>query len=259
MTILTQEILTALRRNSKEDLDFFLRCTRNSFIERRSIRKQFVDVLLPEFLEDPERNKFRIALILAAIDSRRLASPMRVKLGLSADFRRGANEIRRPPKRPPIASLVKFQCSLAEDYLLENHELLEQDLIPSTYRTSIEFFQCLAGKYNGYFSGLCFETTEFSNGFVMLKDVWYLPLWKNKENVRLREKVVQLLTQSESLRNTNNNRRLLLAEDGRDDSLYQGNQDPVVTSTFIRWDNPGGVWTPTRALFQQNVTLSYNV
>ena len=213
----------------------------------------FAEVLLPEFMEDPERNKHKIALLLATLDSRKLPTPIRVKLGLTPTFQRGVSDIHKPPRRPPISSMVQYQCSLAEDYAIANNELLEQNLPPSFYEVSIEFFRCLVGKINGFLSGLCFETTEFSNGYVMLKDVWYLPLWKEKRNYALRKQLGKYTEQSLAMRTNTYNQRL--GGPFNYDILYQGNQDPVVTPVFIRWDSPGGVWAPTRALFQRSDTL----
>lgn len=184
-------------------------------------------VLLPDLVRDFERNRLKIAYALCFTDSRKLSAEVRSRLGLVTDAHTFCGEGDLPTlfsfdRRTAWATL----CSSAENYLDRAYRSLskgEHDALIQPF----EFLGCLRGKNFDYICGLCFETTEFANGVVMIKGVWYF-LRGPKRLVGEIKKIPEAKTERERT------------------NLVGGRYNALSEEGLFVLPDCGGVWQPTR-------------
>lgn len=196
------------------------------------------DNVLPQLLDYPEKNKLRIAICLSFIDSRNLSQQNRIKLGLDAIPHFNDDSEPHPQLFIPNRTRIWEQlCCLSEHFLVST--LAAPQEFPNTVEQNkflgFEFLGCLAGKKYVFIAGLCFQTTEFPNGAVFIKDVWYML----RGPKTLVNKIKSLSKQ---------NLDYLRVDE---DKFYQESGDIKVLDNLIAWPNCGGVWQPTRVINQQ--------
>lgn len=129
-------------------------------------------VIVPRLSLDMENNRLQMAYGLCFTDARKLPAKVRLRIGLLKKFIQADEEVNNPPELYRSGKEWATQCADAEKYLLGSYETL-LGLRPRNHYPPFEFLGCLVGKNLEYINGLCFETTEFANGTVMLSDVWY--------------------------------------------------------------------------------------
>lgn len=200
--------------------------------------------LLPDLVGNPEKNSFRIAVCLSFIDSRTLKPKLRSALGLAP----------KPPEPsdmpeysvypslyiPDSGNRWGYQCDMANGRLRYTVNRLDSRL-PDTEMedhnsVAFELLGCLMGKVNGHRSGLCFQTTEFPNGAVFIKDVWYqMPNYSDAG-----QKLDELAQEANEFATSD------ISE------LYSDEHDPIITKNMVVYRNCGGIWQPTRSVYFQD-------
>lgn len=212
--------------------------------------RHITHTILPQWLQNFEANRFRIAGLLTLIDSRKIPTEYRVQIGLPEvpeySARHGISNY--PLLADPRIIGTGELCGNAESFFKGTQVRLETG---SDYRNNprtvpFELSGCLAVKTDGIFSGICFETTEFPNGSVFLKDVWYVLLGRHSTpetydgliDCRIRATQPQQYTEGDYA------------------NLYADNGvDPIITPSLVVWRNAGGTWAPARELNQHNASV----
>lgn len=210
-----------------------------SIENQRLLKNYFSKIALTQLIEDPITNSLRLAIALCFVDSRRIPKETRIALGLTPN----------PPLTHPFVSERKYprlfklcstrgwgyQCGKANWNLSRVVRDVErvQPIKQVQYDTlGFEFASCMAGKVTGTISGLCFETTEFPNGSIFLKNNWYL-----LRTHRVVDRVDKIF----------DNHNPATANDG---CLYDDTREPKVGQHLVVWEDIGGSWQPTRNLRQ---------
>lgn len=216
-------------------------------IQNYQFKRHLVNEQLPEWLVNFERNRFKVALSLSFLDSRTLPANLRKLLGLERNFSGGSKAVTNPPHFPKRTDPLKYlasQCPSSEEYLLGNHSRMEIQTIRRN-DISFELLTCLVAKTHGLAAGLCFETTEFSNGVVFIKDIWYVLKGGSQEGRRTMSAMIDYMDIANNMASN-----IGTGVSTPFDPLYSEQHDPIITPHLISWVNAGGVWAPTRALYQ---------
>lgn len=237
-----EDQIKALRRNSYAEYDitwnkFYLE-SRNEF---QSVQEYMLHQLIPELAGDIETNSFRLAVALSFVDSRKLPSPIREAIGLPGQFSitDEMEELETYPELlvPDEDTRWTYQCGRANSYLRYTMRKFEGIMDPEDEKgqsVALELAGCMIGKVNGHYSGLCFQTTEFPNGSVFVKDIWY-----EIRNQTLKDKLSSLTCNAG------------FEKKAFGDVLYTEGSDPIITKDMIVWKGCGGVWQPTRSISHQ--------
>lgn len=195
-------------------------------------------VTLPSLLRNFDGNRFRVAAALSFVDSRTLNPKTRSTIGLSKKplSHPPSNNDSLPVLFQPPSSNWKQQCGRA-NYNLHESFLRMQGLVPplkeSLDNVGFELLGCLAAKTCELVSGLCFETTEFANGQVFVKDVWYL--------CRDHLLIMKLIELSNLAQQT---------DPATSADIYGNIEGIKISHDLVVWENCGGTWQPTREVYQ---------
>lgn len=201
--------------------------------------------LLPQFLEDFHRNRFRIAIALTFLDSRFLKPEIREKIGLSNHAPTLVSNERLNKVLPTLFDPTQqeyrgwtFLCQTSEE------KLKEAQNGSNNHNRLYHFLDCLWGKSAGVIGGLCDHTQEFPNGVVFIEGIWYvlrsIDLVKQIDRI---EESYQLSQQPLNLENA-----LLKFETWTQEKLHPYNGHFQKQGKQVHWKNCGGIWQPARAL-----------
>lgn len=212
-------------RTIYNNADTYYEFSYDAEITLKQIKLTEIATALEYFSSDLDSNLEIVSLLLPFIPASELSVNTRVNLGLTP-FPVCDHRVINPPTIQPITEdpiKHKHLCGESEKYLVRTRDpLLAEKSTPKQFTVPIQLNNCLAGKIYSFINGLCFETKEFSNGSVMLKNVWY-NLASMIDEITLRNLVSQHINEQESL--------------GRDPSLI-----------VLDLPNFGGNWTPARSL-----------
>lgn len=134
-----------------------------------------VEEMLPTLTDNFEENLELISMLMGFVHAGDLPVETRVSLGLPEVPEYSLVKV-APTLLPPFSGKdYLLLCPMAEEYLLES---VYPELCPtSSYNCGypmMELWKCVIAKRREVCSGICFETTEFPNGTVLFKNMWYV-------------------------------------------------------------------------------------
>ncbi len=209
--------------------------------ELKNLEQYLREIAIPNWIPDLAQNSFRLAVALAFVDSRRLPPEVREDLGLTPFFQDDPSkrDYRKYPTLfvPNGKEVWLTQCAEANSKL--RYTMRKFDGRPDSFSNdknavAFELAGCLVGKVNGMVSALCFETKEFPNGSLFLKDIWY------------RVRTPGLETELNNLAYD-----AVCKTNISPEVLYEESDDPLITSGMVVWENCGGLWQPTRSFYHE--------
>lgn len=209
------------------------------WIDKLGPTQLLMNEVLPAFASDFATHKTLIAYILSYLRSYDLSTEIRNSIGLKENFTPTTFVNRSPNFLTPgklNADTFATLCSESERHF--NHLITGIDYPEYEFRQDendilFDLFGCLMYKIRGSNVGLCYATTEFNNGSVFLKGMFYeLVSWNESFNLKK-------IAHSKDKHKPNANI-----------DVYDpiNHNDPVYFGNTVFWNNPGGVWSPCRSV-----------